>query len=467
VVGRIDDHLDVLVLLSPTAAGPLGLAQGEVVHVRVTIRKVATSDAPILAEDTSPSADPDRIPAPVAPPTGEAQPTTEVAQAVKTGTPAGTSEGTEPTKGSVPAESVTPAVEEPVVEELVEEPVVEEVAVEEPATEEVVVEEPVEEPVVEEVVVEEPVEEPVVEEPVVEEVAVEEPATEEDSLLAELAGRAPQKQLFLPPREDEMFVYQEPVEPPAVEVVGVEPEVEPITEVEPEAIEVPVVTEVVAEPAVETLVVATLAEPEIASDPGPAEPESSAEPITLVEASPPAEVRPELVETLVATAPEPVPEAATALLEPGIAPTAVAVTDGQAAIATVAETTETTTETVTVTVTEPPAETPAVVAAATTTAVTTARPAGTKTVAVVLDLPAHGSLTYYLQLAAYSTEAMARDTAARLSSTYPVLVLAPPAGSKPLYRVFVGPLNKAESGTLLNQFRHLGFPDAFARTAQN
>ncbi len=183
VVGRIDDHLDVLVLLSPTAAGPLGLAQGEIVHVRVTIRKVAASDAPILAEDTSPSTDPDRIPAPVAPPAGEAQPTAEVAQAVKTGTPAGTSEETEPTKGSVPAESVTPAVEEVVVEEPVEEPVVEEVVVEEPVeepvVEEVVVEEPVEEPVVEEVVVEEPVEEPVVEEVVVEEPIVEEPVVEE------------------------------------------------------------------------------------------------------------------------------------------------------------------------------------------------------------------------------------------------------------------------------------------------
>ncbi len=133
------------------------------------------------------------------------------------------------------------------------------------------------------------------------------------------------------------------------------------------------------------------------------------------------------------------------------------VTSGQATVTTVTETTGSATE-------APPTETPAVVAAATAATRPAAEP---KTVAVVLDLPAQGSLTYYLQLAAYSTEAMARDTAARLSSTYPVLVLAPPAGSKPLYRVFVGPLNKAESGTLLNQFRHLGFPDAFARTAQN
>jgi len=84
----------------------------------------------------------------------------------------------------------------------------------------------------------------------------------------------------------------------------------------------------------------------------------------------------------------------------------------------------------------------------------------------VLDLPGTGAFVWYLQLAAYSTEVMARDTAAKLSATYPVLVLAPPAGSRSLYRVFIGPLNRAESGTLLNYFRYQGFPDAFVRTAQ-
>ena len=45
-------------------------------------------------------------------------------------------------------------------------------------------------------------------------------------------------------------------------------------------------------------------------------------------------------------------------------------------------------------------------------------------------------------------------------------MLAPQPGAKALYRVFVGPLNKAESGTLLNYFRYRGFPDAFVRTAK-
>ena len=62
VVGRIDDRLDILVLLSPAAALPLGLAQGEIVHVRVTLRKVEAKDTPILAEDTTPSTDPDGFP---------------------------------------------------------------------------------------------------------------------------------------------------------------------------------------------------------------------------------------------------------------------------------------------------------------------------------------------------------------------------------------------------------------------
>ena len=71
VVGRVDDRLDILVLLSPAAALALGLEQGEIIQVRVTIRKVVAESAPILAEDTAPTLDPDRIAATVAPPTTE------------------------------------------------------------------------------------------------------------------------------------------------------------------------------------------------------------------------------------------------------------------------------------------------------------------------------------------------------------------------------------------------------------
>ena len=462
VVGRVDDRLDILVLLSPAAALALGLEQGEIIQVRVTIRKVVAESTPILAEDTAPSTDPDRITVTVAPPTTEEPPAVEVTQAVKETTPAETSTETESAKESVPAESVTTAVEEAAVEEAV----VEEAAVEEAVVETAPVEEPVvETPAIEETAVVEtaPIEEPAAEEAAVEEPVVEAPATEEDALLAELAARAPQKQLYLPPREDEMFVYQEPVEPPTVEVAEAEPETEtePVTETVTEPV---TVTE--TEPVVAPLVAAPVGEVEIASDPGPAEPESTEKPIALAEATPPAEIKPELVETLVAAAPEPLPEPAAELVEPGIATTAT--TEEEPAVVAAASSEKPLTEKPLEE--KPPAEkppeekSPAVVAAG-----TSAQPTETKPtiVAVVLDLPAQGSLTYYLQLAAYSTEAMAKDTAARFSPTYPVLVLAPPAGTKPLYRVFVGPLNKAESGTLLTRFRHLGFPDVFARTAQN
>ena len=68
---------------------------------------------------------------------------------------------------------------------------------------------------------------------------------------------------------------------------------------------------------------------------------------------------------------------------------------------------------------------------------------------------------YYVQLAAYASESLATGLAASLAATYPVLVLSPAAGSRQVYRVLVGPLNRAESGTLLRWFRNRGFPDAF------
>lgn len=71
--------------------------------------------------------------------------------------------------------------------------------------------------------------------------------------------------------------------------------------------------------------------------------------------------------------------------------------------------------------------------------------------------------TYYVQLAAYSTEKGARDLAATLAPTYPALVMAPAAPGSRMFRVVIGPLNKAESGTLLVWFRFRGFPDAFLK----
>jgi len=406
VTGRLEAPMDLLVLLSPAAALPLGLEPGEVAHVRVTVKRSAPPPPAILAEETAPIPDPDRVP---------------------------------------PAVRREETIVEPAVEPAVEEsPMVAEAPVEQP-----VAEAPAEEPIPE-AVAEAPAEAPA-EQPV----AVEPGTSAEDAaLLAELAARSPQKQLFLPPREDEMFAYQEPVEPPA-EAAAVEVVAQP-QETAPTAVEA-----------------AVAAPPEIASSTGPAAPSEGAELIPLPEAMPPEEQRPELVESLVARAPEPEAEPQQPLAEPA-AFTAAAVPSAAAAPIAAAIEPEPAPVVAAAPIAAPAEEKPPVAAAA-----PAAKPAEQKppaaavapaakpaAVPTVLDLPGTGAFVWYLQLAAYSTEAMARDTAAKFSATYPVLVLAPPSGSRSLYRVFIGPLNRAESGTLLNYFRYRGFPDAFVRTAQ-
>ena len=71
--------------------------------------------------------------------------------------------------------------------------------------------------------------------------------------------------------------------------------------------------------------------------------------------------------------------------------------------------------------------------------------------------------TFYLQLGAYETQEVAMTMAGRLPQAYPVVVLTPPADGKQTFKVLVGPLNKAESGTLLPLFKFRGFHDAFIR----
>jgi cell division protein FtsN len=78
-------------------------------------------------------------------------------------------------------------------------------------------------------------------------------------------------------------------------------------------------------------------------------------------------------------------------------------------------------------------------------------------------LPAGTTTRYFVQLAAYSAEPLAAGLAASLAATYPVQVRAPAATGGKVYRVMVGPLNRAESGTLLRFFRNRGFPDAFVK----
>ncbi len=210
------------------------------------------------------------------------------------------------------------------------------------------------------------------------------PQAPAEELLQRLASRNPQKQLFLPPREDEKFAYQPPIEPPKETAVisSIEGQTRP--------------TEPKREPSV---AVAAPSEPK----PAPVPPE--------VTGSTPSRAPSTGPKTIVALEPStPKPPAETAA--PAKAPEAPVVK---------------------------PKAAPAV-------ALT-----GTKAV-------------YYLQLGAYSNEKQATEMATGLSASYPVSIAAPQAAGNRFYRVLLGPLNKAEGGTLLYWFRYRGFPDAFLKT---
>jgi cell division septation protein DedD len=115
----------------------------------------------------------------------------------------------------------------------------------------------------------------------------------------------------------------------------------------------------------------------------------------------------------------------------------------------------------------PAGQRPTQAAAATTTQsapATTTKPPTTAAVQTTATLPRSGtSTTYFLQLAAYGNEKLARELAAKLAPTYPALVLAPPGQGTSIFKVVIGPLNRAESGTLLTWFKYRGFPDAFLK----
>jgi cell division septation protein DedD len=94
-------------------------------------------------------------------------------------------------------------------------------------------------------------------------------------------------------------------------------------------------------------------------------------------------------------------------------------------------------------------------------AATTNAPETTTKPAAALKTGTKGS--FFLQLAAYGTEKNARDLAAKLTPTYPAIVLASSGSKSSVFKVVIGPLNRAESGTLLTWFRYRGFPDAFVK----
>ncbi len=246
---------------------------------------------------------------------------------------------------------------------------------------------------------------------------VEEPAEAEESSLSpeeqrlqELASRTPQKQLFMPPREDERFVLgtvettpkEEPSEPEPIEeerpshvsMVTPREEGEELATDLPDVNEKPSIEgESYPRPPGETVKAVALAEPDLPA---------SKEPVTTTEPD-------RLVITLEPSEPQPPPSEEEAIA------------------------------------TGEPEEIPPVTA---------------ESFPLVEKLE---SKSYFLQLGAYSTRSRAEKLVRDLSPTYTVSVLPSSIASRTIFRVLIGPLNVDESGTLLYRFKSRGFKDAFIR----
>jgi cell division septation protein DedD len=82
------------------------------------------------------------------------------------------------------------------------------------------------------------------------------------------------------------------------------------------------------------------------------------------------------------------------------------------------------------------------------------------------NLPIVASLaseSFYLQVGAFSNPRSAKSTLSNLESGYPVAVLRTTPDERDVYKVFVGPLNEDEKGTILYWFKAQGYKDAFIR----
>ncbi|HTP57848.1 MAG TPA: SPOR domain-containing protein, partial [Spirochaetia bacterium] len=228
-------------------------------------------------------------------------------------------------------------------------------------------------------------------------------AAEDAEILAEAAARSPQKQLFLPPREDQKFAYKPPEQPAQTQSA----------QAAPSTPETPNVTGENASPS------QAQAEVPLAEAPPQGAPQAESN-----GASAPASAGGELALNAPETPPEQAapapPEQAAQPAQPGPE--------------------------------QPVQQTP---------------PEKQGPAQLVSSLPrlsgSRNAATFYVQLGAYSTQEVAQGMAASLVQTYPVVVLAPAAGTRQIYKLLVGPLNKAESGTLLPLFRFRGFRDAFVR----
>jgi len=276
--------------------------------------------------------------------------------------------------------------------------------------------------------------------------------TPEEKRLEELAGRIPQKHLYMPPRQQEIYALApQPTEAEEVEeqIAAVE---EPAEEVAvaavEETVEEPPAEEVIEQAAEEEIVEAEVVEEEAEEEIQSEEPRvSMLVPLEEQEDLDVALPGPEAVEPE-KPSPEgsrlPFPEEESPLtMEPEEPPFAeeeieVAVEEEAAEAA------------------EPLVEEEPVAEIA--MAESPSRPQEQLILSEILP-----SSSYFVQIGAYSTRNLAEKLAGDLTQTYSVTILPASSGGRQFYKVLVGPLNVDESGTLLYQFRSRGFKDAFIR----
>ncbi|NBC29523.1 MAG: hypothetical protein GVY29_05970 [Spirochaetes bacterium] len=109
---------------------------------------------------------------------------------------------------------------------------------------------------------------------------------------------------------------------------------------------------------------------------------------------------------------------------------------------------------------EEPAEEPERIAEAPAETPTRAKSWARENLPLISDLSPE---SYYLQVGAFSDPQSAKSAVDNLRGTYPVAVLSADSGDRSLYRLFVGPLNEDERGSVLYWIRGKGYADAFIR----
>ncbi|MGO9412950.1 MAG: SPOR domain-containing protein [Spirochaetia bacterium] len=344
---RTDDQSGLLILLSPKAADAVGIAPGSITQVRVTVQQQAASTGASAAPEGTYNPDSDVNPgAAYAGAPGTAQQTG--AQDQQAAGQAQQSAGHQPSAQDQQsaAQAQQPAAQPQSAAQAQQPPAAAQSA-------------------------------------------------EDAEILAEAASRNPQKQLFLPPREDQKFAYK-PSTPEQTASAAEAP-------TQPAQGETPSVSGETASPS------------------------GAQSQVPLAEAQPQQQPTPQEAASSAAQPSQPEAGAQVALNPP-----------------------------------QTPAEQPT---SAPVTQATPERQPGQAQ--VVSSLPRltgkKNTATFYVQLGAYATQEVAQGLAVSLMQTYPVLVLAPASGAKQMYRVLIGPLNKAESGTLLPVFKFKGFRDAFVR----